>query len=80
MKLLPHTDDHQPTLMRDICDSLVGTPVTVYTKGFSFSGIMEWNGGIIKLTVTSRAGEDYRTTAETIYYIPTHAVDCICGN
>lgn len=47
MEVLDHTDEHQPTLMRDVYEQLVGQKVFVYAKGqdHSFAGkLIKYNG------------------------------------
>lgn len=47
MEILDHTDDHQPTLMRDVFEKLIGHKVYVYAKGqdHSFAGkLVAYNG------------------------------------
>jgi hypothetical protein len=49
MEILDHTDDHQPTLMRDVYDGLVGEKVFVYVKGCgsSIAGKLAAYNGVI---------------------------------
>jgi hypothetical protein len=47
MQILDHTDDHPPTLIRDVFENLIGHKVYVYAKGQdnSFAGILvAYNG------------------------------------
>lgn len=48
MQILDHTDEHQPTFMRDVYSALVGEQVFVYINGNSFAGeLVSYNGAIL---------------------------------
>lgn len=52
MQILQHTDEHTPTLMRDVFEALIGKKVVINTNGPMYQGgtLDSYNGHVIKLT------------------------------
>jgi prophage tail gpP-like protein len=52
MEIVDHTNEHQPTLMRDVLTELIGKEVVLNMKsGRSFSGTLwQFNGHLVRLT------------------------------
>lgn len=50
MKILQHTDDHQPTSMGDVYDALIGQKVSIYTVAGEIIGTLnDYNGYICEV-------------------------------
>lgn len=60
MEILGHTDQHQPTLMRDIFENLVGETVFVRAPGVEVEGVLKaYNGYILHLSFEYEDGVVY---------------------
>ena len=69
MEILQHTDEHSPTLMRDVFEALIGAQVYVYSGGQdrSLSGkLVTYNGAILHIVDGS-----------INYYIPAMTITAI---
>lgn len=69
MKILDHTDEHQPTLMRDIFANLIGEDVIVHVSGAThpFGGkLVSHNVYVIQLTSTNGMQNTYIPTAHIV--------------
>jgi len=71
MEILDHTDEHQPTLMRDVYEAFVGQKVVIYTSGSGpFTGrLSAYNGYIVKLTSETGHG----------IYLPMEKIVALAG-
>ncbi len=75
MKILQHTDDHQPTYMADVYEHFIGKKILVATVAGSYiRGTLEdWNGYMLKL-VSTDSNPEREATVEVAQYLPVSSV------
>lgn len=66
MKILDHTKEHQPTLLRDVIEALVGKEVVVFGHYTITGKLVAYNGHLLHVHDEHNTIKDYYISAVTV--------------